>query len=140
MYKCRHFTIKEIVNPAFLKLTSEAILWSIFDERLLKLADAIREQFGSIIINGGGLTDCGLRQNDSATGAGFSAHKYGRALDLHICSIENKKLDKPAKTSEYEKLRVSLLSNTAFNILNFETNIYWLHIDTFNRQNRTFKP
>ncbi|MDR0485814.1 MAG: hypothetical protein LBH29_03695 [Elusimicrobiota bacterium] len=77
---------------------------------------------------------------DSATGAGFSAHKYGRALDLHICNIENKKLDKPAKTGEYEKLRSSLLSNTAFNILNFETNIYWLHIDTFNRQNRIFKP
>jgi hypothetical protein len=93
-----------------------------------------------VIINGGGLVDCGLRLQDSKTGASFSAHKYGRALDLHIVDIETQGLSNPAKTFEYEKIRNDLLKNPNANILNFETNIYWLHIDTFNRPNRTFKP
>jgi hypothetical protein len=140
MYQCKYFKIKELVNPAYLSQASESVLWGLFDDRLLKAADGIREQQGSVLINGGGLVDCGLRLNDSKTGAKFSAHKYGRALDLHITSIENQKLAKEEKVEQYNVLRNMLLLNPRFDILNFETDIYWLHIDTFNRDRRTFKP
>ncbi|MDR1952345.1 MAG: hypothetical protein LBQ37_02375 [Elusimicrobiota bacterium] len=140
MYKCKYFTIKELVNPAFLKMTDETILWKVFDDRLLRAADKIRDMYGAIIINGGSLTDCGLRLDDSKTGAKFSAHKYGRALDLHIVEIEKKGLSKDAKITEYKKIRKELLQISEFNNLSFETGIYWLHIDTFNRSNRLFNP
>ena len=44
-YKCKYFKIKELVHPSFLG-TNEVILWRLFDERLLKMADKIREKYG----------------------------------------------------------------------------------------------
>jgi hypothetical protein len=140
MYKCKYFNIKELVNPAFLKMTDEITLWKVFDDRLLKAADKIRDMYGAIIINGGSLTDCGLRLDDSKTGAKFSAHKFGRAFDLHITEIEKKGLSKDLKSKEYEKIRTELSKKSEFDFLSFETGVYWLHIDTFNRSNRLFKP
>lgn len=146
MYKCKHFSIKELVNPAFLG-TNEDILWRLFDDRLLKMADKIREKYGACTVNASGLTDCGLRKADSNTGAKFSAHKFGRALDLHIRSIEVKAADikdpterKKFKIKEYNKIRETLMVNPAFDILSFENNISWLHIAVENRENRVFNP
>lgn len=75
MYRCKYFTLRELVNPGFLG-TSESILWRLFDERLLKLADKIREKYGPCTINANGLVDCGLRKMDSKTGARYSAHCF----------------------------------------------------------------
>ena len=93
-YRCKYFKIEELVHPNLLKTIPEDILWSIFDDRLLRVADRYRENYGPIFINGRGLVDCGLREIDSKTGAKYSAHKFGRALDLHIISIENLNLPK----------------------------------------------
>ncbi|MDR2708353.1 MAG: hypothetical protein LBC07_00050 [Elusimicrobiota bacterium] len=145
MYKCKYFTIKELVHPDFLKMTDEETLWKILDPNLLYFIDRVREQFGEVIINGGALVDCGLRLPDSKTGAKFSAHKYGKAFDLHIVEIEKKNLDKQKKIEAYEDLRERvhyqlLTESQTPHGLNFETGIYWLHIDTFNRANKFFKP
>ena len=151
MYRCRYFKIKELVNPSFLSVNEE-ILWRLFDERLLKCADKIREKYGSCTVNSNGLTDCGLRKMDSKTGAQFSAHKFGRALDLHIKTIEVKAGEikdpekrKKYKIAEYNKVRETLLINPQFDCLCFEfaskespTGISWLHIETTNREKRVF--
>lgn len=146
MYKCKHFALKELVHPSFLS-TNPDILWKIFDDRLLKLADKIREKYGPCTVNSNGLTDCGLRKIDSSTGASFSAHKFGRGLDLHIRTIEleaskiyNQTKRKEFKIKEYNKVRENLMLNHEFDILNFEHGISWLHIDTFNRDKRLFNP
>lgn len=146
MYQCKYFKIKELVHPSFLDV-NETILWRLFDDRLLKMADKIREKYGSCTVNASGLTDCGLRQIDSKTGAKFSAHKFGRALDLHIKSIELKAAEikdatarKNFKIKEYNKIRETLMINPAFDILSFENNISWLHIAVENRENRVFNP
>ena len=52
MYKCKFFSIRELVHPSFLG-TSEDILWRLFDDRLLKYADKIREKYGYSSINRG---------------------------------------------------------------------------------------
>jgi hypothetical protein len=147
MYKCKHFKIKELVHPDFLKMTDEETLWKIFDPDLLYFIDRVREQFGEVIINGGSLVDCGLRLPDSKTGAKFSAHKYGRAFDLHIVGIEKKNLEKPKKIEQYEGIRQEIIDEVLYEPqppidykINFETGIYWLHVDTFNRPNQFFKP
>ena len=64
----------------------------------------------------------------------------GKALDLHLQVIEKLKLPKEQKIERYDKIRKDLLINSVFNDLNFEDGISWLHIDTFNRQTRLFKP
>jgi hypothetical protein len=145
MQKCKYFKIQELVHPDFLKMTDEDTLWKIFDIFLLSAIDLMRDFYKTpIIINGGGLVDCGLRLPDSKTGAKFSAHKYGRAFDLHFESIEKQGLSKPDKIKCYNEVREQIMrgdtKDSRFNWLNFETDIYWLHIDTFNRPNRLFKP
>lgn len=139
MYKCKYFTIKELVHPNNLKINEE-ILWLLLDERILRFADKIRERYGACYINTSQLKDCGLRDINSTTGAKYSQHKFGRALDLHIMSIEKKKLTHEQKTKEYNEIRQELMKNKEFDGLNFENNIYWLHIDVGNRKNRLFNP
>lgn len=145
-YRCKYFKIKELVHPSFLG-TNENILWMLFDERVLKGADRIRELYGACTVNADGLTDCGLRKMDSKTGAVFSAHKFGRALDLHIRTIEQAaaKIKDPVerkkfKIKEYNKVRERLMLMPEFDYLVFENGISWLHIACQNRDNRLFNP
>lgn len=147
MYKCKYFTIRELVNPALLKQIGENIAWTIFDEILLRSADLIREKYGPMTINTENLTDCGLRDPQSKTGAKYSMHKIGRALDGHILSIEraaaqitNPDERKKYKIREYNRVRSELMADPKFVELNFENNINWLHFDTGNRANRLFNP
>lgn len=143
-YRCKHFVIKELVNPTLLKQIGEDVAWAIFDERLLRYADAIREKYGPCTVNASGLVDCGLRDPQSKTGAKYSAHKMGRALDLHIRSIELEFAgNRAAKGKAYNKIREQLMLDSRFDCLNFESTVggapcSWLHIDTFNRKNRLF--
>lgn len=143
MYKCQYFKLSELVNPALLKTVPENTLWSMFDDRLLRCADLIREKYGPCTINGGGLTGCGLRDWKSTTGAKYSAHKFGRALDIHILAIERTAKTKTEKAAQYDRVRRELMADMRFNALNFEKTsggapITWLHCDTYNRPNRLF--
>lgn len=140
MYRPKYFTITELVNPTLLAQIGEETAWKLFDDRLLKAADEIRKKYGACTVNGGGLVDCGLRDINSATGAKYSAHKLGRALDLHIVSIEKKCTSKAEKVKEYNRIREQLMLDPRFDVLNFENGISWLHIDTYNRQTRLFNP
>ena len=147
MYKCKYFVIKELVNPALLKKIGENIAWIMFDEQLLRKADAIRTKYGPCTINTDGLTDCGLRDPQSPTGAKYSMHKIARGLDLHIRTIEQAaaKIKDPVerkkfKIREYNKVREQLMLDSEFDCLSFEHNIPWLHIDTGNRDSRLFNP
>lgn len=146
-YRCRYFVIKELVNPALLKKIGENIAWIMFDEQLLRKADAIRAKYGPCTINTDGLTDCGLRDPQSPTGAKYSMHKIARGLDLHIRTIEQAaaKIKDPVerkkfKIREYNKVREQLMVNHEFDCLSFEHNIPWLHCDTGNRTNRLYNP
>lgn len=141
MYKTKYFTIKELVNPTLLKQIGEETAWKMFDDRLLKMADKIREKFGPCTVNASGLVDCGLRDPNSATGAKYSMHKIGRALDLHIRSVELQHSgNKQAKTIAYNRIREQLMVDHTFDCLSFENGIHWLHVDTGNRKNRLFNP
>lgn len=143
MYKCKYFKIKELVNPAMLSIP-ENILWLMFDDRILRIADQIREWYGACTVNTSVLKDCGLRPFN-AGGAVYSQHKYGRALDLHIVSIEKEaeKIKDPEKRKKfkiekYNEVRQDLMKNLEG--VNFENNISWLHFDVGNRENRLFNP
>ena len=46
-YKCKYFKISELVNPTLLKQIGEETAWKLFDDRLLRMADKIREKYGA---------------------------------------------------------------------------------------------
>ena len=140
MYRCRHFKIRELVPPSMLKY-SEDKLWLLFDDRLLRAIDDIRDIYGSIYINSTslGLSQCGFRTS-SSTGAELSQHRYGRAADIHIADIEHKGLSKDDKAKAYDAVRKELMEDVRFDCLNFEDGITWLHIDIGNRPKRLFRP
>lgn len=146
MYKTKYFQLKELVHPNLLKSIPETVLWQMFDDRLLKCADLIREKYGACTVNASGLVDCGLRDWTSKTGAKYSAHKLGRALDIHIREIELKYAgDKAGKAEAYNKVRQELLKDRRFDCLSFEQNskecpngITWLHCECVNRSNRLY--
>ena len=99
MYKCEHFSIKELVSPIVYNTWGEQA-WVFFDEDILKDLDTIRETFGHpIIINnwsmGGNLKQCGLRSNmdeivQNKKSLYLSAHIMGKGFDLHSSYGENK--------------------------------------------------
>ena len=140
MYRCRYFKIRELVPPSMLKY-SEDRLWLLFDDRLLRAIDDIRDIYGSIYINSTslGLTQCGFRTS-SSTGAELSQHRYGRAADIHIADIEHKGLSRDDKAKAYDAVRKELMEDVRFDCLNFEDGITWLHIDIGNRSKRLFRP
>ena len=97
MYKCKHFSIQELVPPDVYedaKKKSETWkLWYLFDTRTLITIDRIREFLGTgITINnwkwGGDFTDSGYRAPNSTVGSKYSSHRRCCACDLKFDSAE----------------------------------------------------
>lgn len=86
-YRCQHFSVYELVPPEVYRARGERA-WELLDSRLLVTLDALRDHFGPISVNdyrwGGSRTESGLRLPETATGAVYSQHQYGRAADLHL--------------------------------------------------------
>jgi len=135
MYKSKYFNLKELL-PKDLYNLREDIGWILFDDRILKSADFIREKYGVCTINGNGLNDCGFRQKPVQ--ANWSSHLFGRALDLHISKIEKQNLSKDDKIKAYDKIRDELFNLPEFANIRFEYSISWLHIDCANSDVRKF--
>jgi hypothetical protein len=87
-YEPKHFDVREFVDPeTYQKFGQSALL--VMDIRILKLADNIRDYFGvPMLINnwhtGGPYRNRGFRRGDALVGAGYSQHKYGRAIDYSL--------------------------------------------------------
>jgi hypothetical protein len=81
------FQPHEVVPPAvFAALSGDPVrIFRLFDERILITCDRLRGRYGSMTINnwqwGGERKESGLRDPFSATGAKWSDHKFGRAID-----------------------------------------------------------
>ena len=132
MYKCVYFKIEELVSPkVYNSVANKELLWLLFDERLLKTIDAIRNYLNEpIAINTwhskGDREQCGFR-DDINTGALLSQHRYGRAVDMLIKSVSG--------ATGYNALRQKIIANKDKfpYIKGLENNINWLHVDVGNR-------
>lgn len=87
MYRCKHFTIEELVGPELHKMLPEELLWRLFRPEVLQWLDRVREAFGApIIVNdwhkGGKFKESGLRLQTTKTGALRSKHKIAEGFDL----------------------------------------------------------
>ena len=84
-YRPKYFALNELVPPDVIASRGEQA-WQLMDDRILRGADWLREKFGPCVINGKfggkGFTESGLRSPFTTTGAKWSQHKFGRAVDL----------------------------------------------------------
>jgi hypothetical protein len=94
-YRPKYLALNEVVHPAAIQALGERA-WTLMDERVLRGADWLREMFGPCTINGKfggkGFTESGLRDPFTKTGAKFSQHKFGRALDMKFHKVTCKEV------------------------------------------------
>lgn len=88
-YETKHFKLEELVPRALFEAHKDRpqFLWRLFDPRLLLAADALRDHYGvPLTCNdwswGGRFQGRGFRPADYGTGAEYSQHKFGRAMDV----------------------------------------------------------
>jgi hypothetical protein len=144
MYTPTYFSIWEMVPPemgSLIQRKGEHWAWNtLFDERLLRTMDMLRSMFGVMEANtwnsGGSCRYRGFRPHDCDVGAGFSQHRFGRAVDLMplqsgIDHIRKTILDK----SDSARFK---------DIGGIELDVSWLHIDVRGRRYKdkiaTFTP
>ena len=129
IYKPKYFRLEELVPPDMFATVPAKYLWWALDWRVLWTADRLRERYGKMIANtwlwGGDHKERGLRDPMTSTGAAWSQHKFGRALDLV-----------PVETTA-EEIREDIRAETAYPyafkyITCIETGVPWLHFDDRN--------
>jgi len=105
----------------------DGLLSVLFDDRILKAADRLRDQYGPMQANdwfwGGPNQFRGFRPFDCPVGAKLSQHKFGRAIDLLP-------LDAPV-----DDIRSDLIEHPAIAgglVTCIEADVPWLHIDCRN--------
>lgn len=130
MFIPAYFEIYELVPPDLYNSYHREIrhLWNIFDERILITAQNLRIRYGKMMCNdwkwGGKWKYRGWRPWNTLTGATFSQHKWGRALDL------------VPTEEDVNKIRQDILNDPYHpdfeHITCLEMNINWLHFDVRN--------
>ena len=132
MYKCKHFTIKELVSPRVYKKRGDKA-WSLFDDRILKVADLLRDNFGVCIINDGKFKNSGFRTSFSKWFRMFSQHTFGRALDMKFkdytaISVRHDLINKWESKWKFLFKEIGVASIT----LECGDSVTWVHIDIRN--------
>ena len=139
-YQPRHFKTQELVTPyAFDKLGDGALI--LLDDRILRALDAVRDIFDvPITVNnwhiGGGFDQRGWR-DDSDTGAKFSQHRFGRAIDFDVQGLDADYVRQVIATAWQSDRDIQQITR-------MEVGITWCHVDCapIDRGNGifTFKP
>jgi hypothetical protein len=127
MYIPQYFKSYELVpQMVYKKYLSRGENWLfpvLFDERLLRLIDKIRSQFGPMTINdwifGGENQWRGFRTGTCNVGADLSQHRFGRAVDMIPKDISAKEIRKAIIADPIRYAEIGGL----------EMGISWLHID-----------
>jgi uncharacterized protein YcbK (DUF882 family) len=132
MYKCKYFKIQELVSKKIYQELGEKA-WILFDERLLKTADKLREKFGITFVNdwhrNGKFSNRGFRSKNCKIGSKYSQHKFGRAIDCHFRKISTRKARKYILKNQ----------NKFSEIKGIEMKTNWLHFDVGNRGEKIVK-
>jgi hypothetical protein len=137
MYIPKYFKAKELIDRHsyghYRDVRGKSDNWMLgimFDERLLRVIDNIRAEFGSkahpMVINdwswGGAYQFSGWRSPGCSTGATLSQHKFGRAVDM-----------KPSGNVTAKEIRADIINWQYLpewkDIGGFEMDKNWLHID-----------
>ena len=118
--------LQEFVDPGtYNALGSNA--WIVMDPKIVWTAEAIRKTLNKPITinnwaNGGQFSLRGFRPTSSSTGAAYSQHRYGRAIDFDIAGMTSEEV------RTWIKANLSKLDCLKY-ITTIEANVNWVHID-----------
>lgn len=135
LYIPKHFKLYELVPEVVYNSENHDILWGQLDSRELWTADALREKYGTCIINdwywGGEFQESGLRLPNTTTGARWSQHKRGAATDKKFPDANIKDIIEDMKNHPDDPAfrHITTVEETH----NGETPT-WLHTDCRNRK------
>ena len=92
----KHFQIKEFVTPEAYTARGEKAI-ELMDNRIINCADLLREMLDKpCVINNwhlnGQYHESGLRSMDTTTGAKWSQHKFGRAIDVKVIGMKSEEV------------------------------------------------
>jgi len=124
-YKCKHFTIRELVDEATYEKYGESA-WMFFNPVMLRTLDNIREYFNKpITVNnwsfGGELDSRGLRSPTDDTGSKWVFHYKGSGVDFSIQGMTADDVRAEIIRHQFEP--------PFDDITAMEINITWVHID-----------
>jgi len=126
-YRPKYFALNELVPPDVIQARGEQA-WQLMDERILRGADWLREKFGPCVINGKfngkGFTESGLRSPFTTTGAKWSQHKFGRAVDMKFLKVNVKEVYDYILANQPEAR-----ANGITTVENINATPSWLHAD-----------
>ena len=127
-YEPKYFAIEELMPLDAVDKYGESRCWWLMDDRILKAADLLREDFGAMVINnwnvGGNYSNSGFRVPKYDRYSITSQHSHGRALDM-----------KPKRCS-VDEIRIAIIEDRARYgaITGLEMGVSWLHIDCRNTE------
>lgn len=122
-YEPKYFSIEELVPHDALDKYGEARCWWLMDDRILKVADLLREDFGALVCNnwstGGNFSHSGFRIPKYDRYSVTSQHAHGRALDL-----------KPKRCTAQDMREAIMQDRERYGVITgLEMDVSWLHID-----------
>lgn len=129
-YRCKHFSIYELVPEELYDSLHEDLLWDMFDENILRFADWLKDFCGgaSVTVNtwmwGGNHSQSGIRSKTSKYYSEGSMHSIGKALDLKVEGFTSEALRRKLKDFEENVAPVPYVTRIE------EDTIGWLHADT----------
>jgi hypothetical protein len=133
MYYPKHFNIWELVPPAmgkFVESRGAYVAFNVlFDERLLRTIDMLRNQFGTMQVNtwknGGHYQYRGFRPAGCEVGARLSQHRFGRAIDM---------MPLDSNVDHIRKIILNTPNSPRYQYIGgLEMEVSWLHIDVRGR-------
>lgn len=114
-YIPKHFKASEFLPKGYSDL-------SVMDDRILEIADLVRELVGlPMTINANGRQYCGYRPADCPIGAPKSQHKLGKAIDLHCSGMSAEDVR--------TLIKKAIASGHLQNIGGIEEGTSWIHVD-----------
>ena len=124
-----NFYLDEFVPPEIYNVRGARSL-ALMDIRIILACQHIRDISGRRVTvnnwwNGGALDERGLRISNTPTGARWSQHKYGRAVDLSVDGMRPREVHDLIRKHEIyfiERQWITTLENPAFTPT-------WTHID-----------
>lgn len=122
----KNFIIQEFVPEDIYKRFGNSSIWFI-DQKIVDIAQLLRTNFGKpVYINnwhlGGACQESSFRSPNTSTGAVYSQHKAGRAIDLRIKDFD------PEEIREYIRNTFSIWNDLGLTTIEKNTPT-WVHID-----------
>lgn len=126
MQLTKNFLVQELLPPDVYAARGDASA-QLIDIRIVNVAQWLRDNLGkAITINnwnsGGQYKESGLRNFETSTGAKWSQHKYGRALDLKVNGMDSEAV------RQYIRTNWATLKNIGLTCIEKDTPS-WVHID-----------